>query len=142
LSPDQLRFFESRRPSGRLNVDNHQAIALRANSGDKAQNLGHDILFFGNIARLRSMSRPVISLILRPCGESKCSNRDRACSPTVLAEVAMRQSCQPADRSGYDDATRYLYVPPPARPQRPFVGVRGGRCGNQRRIEGQSSAEI
>ncbi len=51
------------------------------------------------------------ALVLRPCEESKCSDRDEACSPTVLTEVAMRQSRRLASRPGYDDATRYLYVP-------------------------------
>jgi hypothetical protein len=61
------------------------------------------------------MSRPVISQVvisqvLHPCEESKCRDRDEACGPTVLTEVAMRQSRRLADRTGYDDATRCLYV--------------------------------
>jgi hypothetical protein len=76
------------------------------------------------------MSRPVISQVvisqvLHPCEESKCSDRDEACGPTVLTEVAMRQSRRLANCSGYDDATRYLYVP-----QRPAHGALGDRCGN------------
>jgi hypothetical protein len=57
------------------------------------------------------------ALVLHPCEESKCSDRDEACGPTVLTEVAMRQSRRLANCSGYDDATRYLYVP-----QRPAHG--------------------
>jgi hypothetical protein len=52
----------------------------------------------------------VISQVLRPCEESKCRDRDEACGPTVLTEVAMRQSRRCANRSGYEDAMRYLYV--------------------------------
>jgi hypothetical protein len=44
------------------------------------------------------------------CEESKCSDRDEACGPTVLTDVAMRQSRRLANCSGYDDATRYLCV--------------------------------